>query len=195
MNSDTINQSEVNMFDRIFFEADLPKKELPEEIRDKDMSELEFQTSDLNREMDLWSVSTAGDLFLHEVERKVVKDEAASGGFIVEEKPLGIKKTEQTTSIHFYRIFEGEENDHWVSFDALFRKGKLISVDLHEINTVNKEERQKAKLDAKEFMEKYEERKSKKTNIIIKPFKFLVGLSLVILHFVGSKISKLHSNL
>ena len=183
------------MFDRLFFEADLPRQDLPEEIRHQDMSELEFQTSDLSQEMDIWSVSAAGELFIHEVERNIIKDDSSSEGFMVEEKPLGIKKMEQTTSVHFYRIFEGKENDYWVSFDALFRKGELVSVDLNEFNTVNKEERQKAKSEAKEFMEKYKQRQERKTHFLIKPFKIAIGLGLVALHFVGSRLSKLHSNL
>ena len=68
-----ISASELNMFDRLFFEAELPKADLPEEIRDQDMSELEFQTSDLNQEMDVWSVSTAGELFNHQAENNVVE--------------------------------------------------------------------------------------------------------------------------
>ena len=52
--------SELNMFDRIYFEADLPLDKLPEEIRDQDISELEFQTSDLGNCTDTWSVSSRG---------------------------------------------------------------------------------------------------------------------------------------
>ena len=187
--------SEMRMFDRLFFEAELPKSELPEEIRDQDMSELEFQTSDLNREMDLWSVSTAGELFIHEVEQNLIKDEGSSEGFIIEEKPLGIKRIEDTKSVHFYRVFEGKENDYWISFDALFHKGKLLLVEVNEINTIDKSKREKAKIDAEEFMNKYKERQERKTNFLIKPFKFAIGITLVALHFVGSRLSNLHSNL
>jgi len=190
-----INPSELNMFDRLFFEAELPKADLPEEIRDQDMSELEFQTSDLNQEMDVWSVSTAGELFYHEVEKNIVESSENSKSFMVEETPMGIKKVEDTKSVHFYRVFEGEENDYWISFDALFHKGKLVLVDVNEINTINKDEREKARASANEFMQKVKERQEKKTNIIIKPFKFIIGLSLVVLHFVGSRLSKFHSDL
>ena len=190
-----IGASELNMFDRLFFEAELPKTDLPEEIRDQDMSELEFQTSDLNQEMDVWAVSTAGELFYHEVEKNVVESSETSESFMVEETPMGIKKVEETKSVHFYRVFEGKENDYWISFDALFHKGKLVLVDVNEINTINKEERQKAKAHANEFMQKIKERQEKKTNIILKPFKFVIGLTLVALHFVGSRLSKFHSNL
>lgn len=187
--------SEMHMFDRLFFEAELPKSELPEEIRDQDMSELEFQTSDLNREMDLWSVSTAGELFIHEVEQNITKDEASSEGFIIEEKPIGIKRIEDTKSVHFYRVFEGEENDYWISFDALFHKGKLLLVEVNEITTIDKSKREKARADAEKFMDKYKERQERKTNFLIKPFKFAIGITLVALHFVGSRLSKFHSNL
>ena len=190
-----ISASELNMFDRLFFEAELPKADLPEEIRDQDMSELEFQTSDLNQEMDVWSVSTAGELFYHEVEKNIVESDEDSKSFMVEETPMGIKKIEETKSVHFYRVFEGEENDYWISFDALFHKGKLVLVDVNEINTINKDEREKARASANEFMQKVKERQEKKTNIIIKPFKFIIGLSLVVLHFVGSRLSKFHSDL
>jgi len=190
-----ISPSELNMFDRLFFEAELPRDDLPKEIRDQDMSELEFQTSDLNQEMDLWSVSTAGELFFHEVEKNIIKNDENSQSIMVEEKPLGIKKVEDTKSVHFYRVFEGEENDYWVSFDALFHKGKLVLVDVNEVNAINKEERQKAKASANEFMQKIKEKQEKKTNVIVKPIKFIIGLSLVILHFVGSRLSKFHSDL
>ena len=49
-----MNLSELNMFDRIYFEADLPLDKLPKEVKDQDISELEFQTDDLGNSMDTW---------------------------------------------------------------------------------------------------------------------------------------------
>ena len=69
-----MNLSELNMFDRIYFEADLPLDKLPKEVKDQDISELEFQTADLGNSMDTWSVSSAGELFFHEVDQEIIKD-------------------------------------------------------------------------------------------------------------------------
>tara|TARA_R100000742_G_C4270312_1_gene88981 strand:- start:627 stop:1226 length:600 start_codon:yes stop_codon:yes gene_type:complete len=190
-----IHASETFMFDRLFFEADLPKKELPEEIKDQDMSEVEFQTSDLNGSMDTWSVSTAGELFYHEVEQNITKDDDSERGFVVEESQTGIKKVEDTKSVHFYRVFEGEEQDYWVSFDALFHKGKLLLVELNDVSTVNRQERIQAKANAEKFMQEYKARNERKTSPFLKPVKLFIGLSLVLLHWVGRNISNLHSKL
>jgi len=195
MSSNEISQRNMPMFDRLFFEAELPTDNLPEEIKDQDMSELEFQTHDLYKEMDTWSVSTAGELFLHEVEQNIVNGKDSSEGFILEEKPLGIKKVEETKSVHFYRVFECKDLDYWVSFDALFHKGKLVLVELNEINEIDKEQRKEAKIKADKFMESYKERQERKTHAILKPVKLLLGLFLVALHWVGKSISGIHSKL
>ena len=160
------------MFDRLYFEADLPREELPEEIKSQDMSELEFQTHDLNKEMDTWSVSTAGELFLHEVEQNITKNDSSAQGFIVEETPLGIKKVEETKSVHFYRIFE-----------------------VNEVNTVDKQERAEAKARANEFMKGFQEQQTRKTPLLLKPIKLIFGLCLVVLHWTGKNLSQLHSKL
>tara|TARA_B100000287_G_C20415512_1_gene695384 strand:- start:21 stop:587 length:567 start_codon:yes stop_codon:yes gene_type:complete len=185
--------SELNMFDRIYFEADLPLDKLPEEVQNQDISELEFQTSDLGNGMDTWSVSSAGELFFHEVDQEIVKD--CEEGFAVKANYKGIHKTEETTAIHFYRIFECEEKDYWVSFDALFHKGKLILVELNELNEVDKEERQRAKSHAEQFVNDMKAKMEKKTNIFIYPFKFFIGLSLVALNWLGRNLSKIHSKI
>ena len=190
-----IHSGELFMFDRLFFEADLPKDKLPKEIRDQDMSELEFQTSDLNRQMDTWSVSTAGELFLHEVEKNFVKSAESAEGFFIEEKPQGIKKIEETKSICFYRVFETEEKDYWISFDALFHKGTLLLVDVKEINEINKEEREEAQARAKEFVENRIEEQKRKTYFLFKPFKLIIGLCLIALHWLGRNLSQIHSKL
>ena len=183
------------MFDRLFFEADLPKDKLPEEIRNQDMSELEFQTSDLSREMDTWSVSTAGELFLHETEKNIVKNAGSAEGFFIEEKPQGIKKVEETKSVRFYRVFETKELDYWVSFDALFHKGSLLLVDINEVKEIDKEEREEACARAKEFVEFQIERQNRKTYFLLKPLKLAIGLCLVALHWLGRNLSQAHSKL
>tara|TARA_Y100000356_G_C11175738_1_gene243940 strand:- start:13 stop:579 length:567 start_codon:yes stop_codon:yes gene_type:complete len=185
--------SELNMFDRIYFEADLPLDKLPEEIRNQDISELEFQTSDLGNCTDTWSVSSAGELFFHEVDQEIVED--CEEGYVVKSSHKGIRKTEETTAIHFYRIFECEEKDYWVSFDALFHKGQLVLVDLNELNEVDKEERQKAKSHAQQFMNDMKAKMEKKTNIFLYPFKLSIGLSLVLLNWLGRNLSKIHSKI
>jgi len=188
-----MNLSELNMFDRVYFEADLPLDKLPEEIRGQDFSELEFQTSDLGNGMDTWSVSSAGELFFHEVDQEIVKD--CDEGFEIKSNHKGIRKAEETTSINFYRIFEGEEKDYWVSFDTLFHKGKLVLVELNELNEVDKEERQKAKSHAEQFMNDMKAKMNKKTNVFFSPFKFIIGLSLVALNWLGRNLSKIHSKI
>ena len=188
-----MNPSELKMFDRIYFEADLPLEKLPKELQSQDISELEFQTSDLGNGMDTWSVSSAGELFFHEVEQEIIKGSQES--FAVKENHKGIRKTEETTSIHFYRIFECEEKDYWVSFDALFHKGKLILVDLNELNEVDKEERQKAKSQAEQFMKDMQAKMDRKTNPLLYPIKFVIGLSLVALNWLGRNLSIINSKI
>jgi hypothetical protein len=188
-----MNLSELNMFDRIYFEADLPLDKLPKEVQDQDISELEFQTADLGSSMDTWSVSSAGELFFHEVDQEIIKD--CKEGFAVQENHKGIRRAEETTSIHFYRIFECEEKDYWVSFDALFHKGNLVLVDLNELNEVDKEERRKAKSQAERVMKDMQSKFNKKTNIFLSPFKLIIGLSLVALNWLGRNLSKIHSKI
>ena len=184
------------MFDVLLFEAPLPKEELPNGIKDLDLSELEFQTTDLSKTMDTWSVSNAGDLFIHECDSSFIKDEDHPMGGYIKEIPKGIKHIEETKSVHFYRVFEGDEKtDYWISFDALFRKGKLVSVDLNHIENVPAEERKKAQEHAKEIAEKTIRAKSNKLNPLLKPIKFVLGLSLVSLHFIGKNLTKIHSKL
>ena len=48
------------MFDTLLFEAELPREKLPENVKDIDLAEAEFQTTDLSKSMDTWSVSSAG---------------------------------------------------------------------------------------------------------------------------------------
>jgi len=184
------------MFDILLFEAPLPKEELPSGIKALDFSELEFQTTDLSKTMDTWSVSSAGDLFVHESDSSFVKDEDHPMGGYIKEIPKGIKRVEETKSVHFYRVFEGDEKtDYWVSFDALFRKGSLISVDLNNIEEVPAEERKKAQEHAKEMAERNIKSKNNKLNPLLKPIKFALGLFLVLLHFTGKNVTKLHSRL
>ena len=186
------------MFDVLLFEAPLPKEGLPNGIKDLDFSELEFQTTDLTKSMDTWSVSNAGKLFLHESDSSFIKDEDHPMGGYIKEVPKGLKQIEETKSIHFYRVFEGnEETDYWVAFDALFRKGELVSVDLSNVEEVPAEERKKAQEHAKEIAEKTIKKAEKyaKPKVFLKPIKFGLGLLLVSLHFVGRNLSKLHSKL
>ena len=186
------------MFDVLLFEAPLPKEGLPRTIKDLDFSELEFQTTDLSKTMDTWSVSTAGDLFIHESDSSFIKDEDHPMGGYIKEIPKGIKRIEETKSVHFYRVFEGgEKTDFWVSFDALFRKGSLVSVDLNNVEEVPAEERKKAQEHAKELAKKTIKKGKyySKLSFLLKPIKLALGLSLVSLHFVGRNLSKLHSKL
>jgi len=186
------------MFDVLLFEAPLPKEGLPNKIKDLDFSELEFQTTDLNKTMDTWSVSNAGSLFIHECDSSFIKDEAHPMGGYIKESPKGLKLMEETRSIHFYRVFEGDDQtDYWVAFDALFRKGELVSVDLNHVEEVPAEERKKAQEHAKEIAEKTmkQVKKHSKSNLFLKPVKFALGLFLVSLHFVGRNLSNLHSKL
>jgi hypothetical protein len=184
------------MFDVLLFEAPLPKEGLPSGIKDLDFSELEFQTTDLSKSMDTWSVSNAGSLFVHECDSSFVKDESHPMGGYIKEIPKGIKHIEETKSVHFYRVFEGDEKtDYWVSFDALFRKGNLISVDLNNVEEVPAEERKKAQEHAKEMAEKTMKSRNSKLNLMLKPIKLALGLFLISLHFIGRNITKLHSKL
>jgi len=184
------------MFDVLLFEAPLPKEGLPSGVKDLDLSELEFQTTDLSKSMDTWSVSNAGELFVHECDSSFIKDEDHPMGGYIKEVPKGIKHVEETKSVHFYRVFEGDEKtDYWVSFDALFRKGKLVSVDLNHVENVPAEERKKAQERAAEIAEKSLRLRGSKTKLSLKPIKFMLGLFLVALHFVGKNVTKMHSKL
>jgi len=184
------------MFDVLLFEAPLPREGLPSGVKDLDLSELEFQTTDLNKSMDTWSVSNAGELFIHECDSSFIKDEDHPMGGYIKEVPKGIKHVEETKSVHFYRVFEGDEKtDFWVSFDALFRKGKLVSVDLNHVENVPAEERKRAQEHVKEITGKSLRLRNSKSRLLLKPIKFTLGLFLIALHFVGRNITKVHSKL
>lgn len=183
------------MFDTLLFEAELPREKLPENVKNIDLTEAEFQTTDLNKSMDTWSVSSAGKLFLHESDSSFVEDKEHPMGGYIKEIPKGIKHIEETKSVHFYKVFEGDdETDYWISFDALFRKGNLVSVDLSQVEEVPAEARREAQEKAKEFAEVVIKRRSR-ISFITKPFKYLLGFLLIGLAFVGRNIGKLHSKL
>jgi len=183
------------MFDTFLFEAELPTEKLPDFIKETNLSEAEFQTTDLNKTMDTWSVSNAGKLFLHETDSSFVKDEEHPLGGYIKETPKGITHVEETKSVHFYKVFEGnDETDYWVSFDALFRKGNLVSVDLCQIEEVPAEARKEAREKAKEFAENVLKRKST-LKLATKPLKYLIGIFLIGLAFMGRNIGRLHSKL
>ena len=97
------------MFDTLLFEAELPKEKLPEQVKEIDLTEAEFQTTDLSKSMDTWSVSSAGKLFLHECTSSFVEDTSHPMGGYIKEVPEGIKHMEETKSIHFYKVFEGND--------------------------------------------------------------------------------------
>ena len=184
------------MFDVLLFEAPLPREGLPSGIRDLDLSEVEFQTTDLSKTMDTWSVSNAGDLFIHECDSSFVKDKDHPLGGYIKEIPKGLKLIEETKSVHFYKVFEGNgKTDYWISFDALFRKGKLVSVDLNNIEEVPAEEREKAQKHAEKIAERALKSRNNKLKPFLKPIKFALGLFLVSLHFIGKNTTKLHSKL
>lgn len=186
------------MFDTFLFEAELPTEKLPEFIRKVDLAEVEFQTTDLNKTMDTWSVSCAGKLFLHECSSSYVEDDSHPLGGYIKEIPKGIKHVEETKSIHFYKVFEGnDETDYWVSFDALFRKGNLVSVDLSQIEEVPAEARKEAQEKAREIAQNVMKTSNtyKRLRPIAKPLKFLLGMLLIGLAFVGRNMGKLHSKL
>jgi len=183
------------MFDTFLFEAELPTEKLPEFIRKVDLAEVEFQTTDLNKTMDTWSVSNAGKLFLHETDSSFVKDKEHPLGGYIKEMPKGIKHVEETKSVHFYKVFEGnDQTDYWVSFDALFRKGNLVSVDLCQVEEVPAEARKEAQEKAKEFAHNLLKTKST-LRLVSKPLKYLLGMLLIGLAFVGRNMGKLHSKL
>lgn len=183
------------MFDTFLFEAELPTEKLPDSVKRVDLSEAEFQTTDLNKSMDTWSVSNAGKLFLHEADTSFVKDEDHPLGGYIEETPKGIKHIEETKSVHFYKVFEGsDETDYWVSFDALFRKGNLVSVDLCQVEEVPAEARKEAQEKAQEFAKGLIKTRST-LKFVAKPLKYLIGMSLIGLAFVGRNMGKLHSKL
>ena len=166
---------QLNMFDSIQFEAELPKDGLPKFIQEQDLSALEFQTTDLNRSMDTWSVSSAGKLYMHETESRFVKNEDHPEGGFFKDIPLGIKHIEETQSIHFYRVFERQGKDWWVSYDALFRKGELMSVDLHNSEEVPIESREKAHQELERAMDQAKKQAQSKTRLMLKPIKFCSG--------------------
>tara|TARA_R110002020_G_scaffold429461_1_gene639005 strand:- start:2182 stop:2742 length:561 start_codon:yes stop_codon:yes gene_type:complete len=186
------------MFDTLLFEAELPKEKLPEQVKEIDLTEAEFQTTDLSKSMDTWSVSSAGKLFLHECTSSFVEDTSHPMGGYIKEIPEGIKHMEETKSIHFYKVFEGnDETDYWVSFDALFRKGNLLSVDLCQVEEVPAEARKEAQEKAKEMAENVMKTSKtyKRLKLIAKPLKYLLGILLIGLAFVGRNMGKLHSKL
>ncbi len=186
---------QINMFDSLLFEAELPKGELPKFIQDQDLSTLEFQTTDLSRSMDTWSVSSAGKLYMHETESRFMKNEDHPEGGFFKEVPLGIKHIEETQSVHFYRVFEQQDKDWWVSYDALFRKGELVSVDLNNSEEVPKESREKARQELDKAIDQAKRQEGRRTLTILKPVKFLLGFFLLCLHTVGRNLVKIHSKL
>jgi len=134
----------MGMFDTIFCERKLPlTKEIKKAFPDKDWTTTDFQTKSLDNTMTAYYIKKNGYLYTEKVEGEHVRTMSEAeekkikkqGKFcwpyeFVESSRTSVKE-EITNTINFYDYSEDEEGNTWdIEFDAVFVKGKLVSLKL-----------------------------------------------------------------
>lgn len=132
------------MFDNIFCERKLPlTKEIKKAFPDKDWTEVDFQTKDLDNTLTSYYIKKNGYLYTVKVEgervRTMTEEEEKKikkqGKFcwpykFIEHSRTPVKE-EITATVNFYDYSDDEQGNTWdIEFDAVFVKGKLTSLEL-----------------------------------------------------------------
>ena len=132
------------MFDTIKSERKLPlTKEVKKAFPNRDWSEVDFQTKDLDCTMSYYVIKKNGYLYAEKVEgeyirtmteeeeQKVRKERRFVWPYKFEESSRSFEKQEITQTINFYSYEHDEDNNTWdIEWDAEFVKGKLREIKL-----------------------------------------------------------------
>jgi hypothetical protein len=116
----------MGRFDYLKINATLLPTSSAEEL--EDLSDLEFQTKDLDREFLDYHVGEDGYLYFDDFEYEMTPTNNEKGLFSIE-----LKKINQQTKKSYHSgdvIFYGKPWEHMYTFKANFQDGKLNRVDL-----------------------------------------------------------------
>ena len=90
-----------------------------------DLSNLEFQTKDLDREFLLYHITESGELFYDDYEYELVEQEYSFFRFKMRKKMKGTVVSNHTGDVIFY----GKPYETFYKFKAKFSDGKLQSIE------------------------------------------------------------------
>lgn len=90
-----------------------------------DLSNLEFQTKDLDREFLSYYVTDEGELFYEDYEYELIEEDNSFFRFKLRKNPKGIVQSTHTGDVVFY----GKPYETFYKFKAKFTNGKLESIE------------------------------------------------------------------
>lgn len=116
----------MGRFDTLKIDANLLPTSNAQEL--EDLSDLEFQTKDLDKEFLEYFVDSDGYLKFKDFEYQMTPTDNEKGLFSIELKRVNetIKKSYHSGDVEFY----GKPWEHMYTFKARFQDGKLERVDL-----------------------------------------------------------------
>jgi hypothetical protein len=134
----------MGMFDYVYCERKLPlTKEIKKAFPDKDWTKTDFQSKSLDNTMSSYYIKKNGYLYTEKVEgdhvrimteaeeKKIKKQGRFCWPYEFVERSRTSVKEVITDTINFYSYEDDDENNTWdIEFDAVFIKGKLISLKL-----------------------------------------------------------------
>ena len=173
----------MSLFDYVKSEYKLP---LPEEVRedlcDTDWEEVEFQTKSFDwPALDVYEISEDGSIYMETYNR--------TGEGLLDRTRTGIEKIDYTGELIFYIDLMSKEWDYWIEFKALFFKGDLKEIELHELEKKNPEERLEMEKLIKDNLSKFVEQKNSRwhkalsiamlpVRLLLATIKWLLGLAV-----------------
>jgi len=116
----------MGMFDYVKCEVPLPLTADHEELRKYDFAEASFQTKDLEQTLSTYIIRKDGTLAVNRYNAEYVEGDSPDAQIAKQ----WVEDVPRTITIRFYSyIYQDEnKNDYEIEFEAVFEKGKLISL-------------------------------------------------------------------
>jgi hypothetical protein len=137
----------MGMFDTIKCEYELPLPDLNEEeqqdFKDVVWDEIDFQSTSFNSGMDVYEITSDGQIYMRKLSREILEDESSPMGVVFNTVEEGIEKVDYSGEIEFYHLHTGDKKDYWLEFKVLFWKGELKEIELLEFKGESNKERKK----------------------------------------------------
>jgi len=166
------------MFDYIKCDYPLPlTDEIKEALPEQDWSEINFQTKSLDCYLETYTIEDDGQIYVEKKDRYI--DEKGE----LQEKTIGIEKSDWTGQLLFYFDFFQEEHDLWIEFKGLVWKGDLRQIELYAFRKVDNKNRIETQEKFKEAADKTKEKESKWWWKFFKLWCFLVRGPLFIIRW------------
>ena len=181
----------MGMFDYIICEYPLPVSEVEKEMETlPDWDKVEFQTKAFDNVLQTFTISEDGLVYEHKVEREWVEDEKSPMGTSLMEKDAGIERRDYTGELNFYGLYLDKKYDFFLEFKALFWKGELKEIDLHEHRKEDNSKRKSSEKELQQIFKKVREKEGKLWYKIFSTYvavvRFIAGL---IRYFLGLTVN------